>query len=509
MDTGDSVTEIHPLYRKRAEQWKRCRDCIEGSDAVKGEGQLYLPSVPGQSGGEYTAFQRRGDFYPAATHTHRSFMGMFFARDPIVSNIPEWLYFDSVGILSFCRSVCDQLLSVGRVGMLIDYSEHTAPDSPPRPYVSSYTTESITNWKTVKIKGKEILTLVVLKEQVPKPLKFGHATSTVYRVLKLEVVEEQGPDPVYVQEIHAAENIDDNAAGDADYKIEKIMIPRTPNGKALSFIPFYFTGVFDLKPDPDVPPLLPVVDINLSHYRTSAMLEHARHYAALPTAWVAGFEGTHLQLGPENVWVTDNVQARAGFLELSGTGLAGLENGIEHKERQMALVGSRLLEKDKAGTESGDSLRVRKSGEQTIVAALGNNISKTLDDVVRQVLEFENMGAAADEEQPYFQLSVDNSPIDLPPGMVQTLAGAVSDGLIAHETYFNIMQKMGIVKATKTFEEELELINQGITRRRALEQEGDAEAGNPVDHSNPPAQYPPAQLKQNPKQNAKPKPPAR
>ena len=39
------VSTEHSLYSKRAKQWQLIRDCIEGEDAVKAKGEVYLPKT--------------------------------------------------------------------------------------------------------------------------------------------------------------------------------------------------------------------------------------------------------------------------------------------------------------------------------------------------------------------------------------------------------------------------------------------------------------------------------
>ncbi|MCP4248318.1 MAG: DUF4055 domain-containing protein, partial [bacterium] len=59
-------------------------------------------------------------------------------------------------------------------------------------------------------------------------------------------------------------------------------------GRRITFIPFIFLGPKDNRAAPAKPPLLDLVNLNLSHYRSSADFEHGAHFTGLPTPVVTG-----------------------------------------------------------------------------------------------------------------------------------------------------------------------------------------------------------------------------
>jgi hypothetical protein len=107
--------------------------------------------------------------------------------------------------------------------------------------------------------------LVVLSEQaeVTTGDPFVEKSSERFRVLLLD---EEG---YYKVEIWSD--------GRDGYQITDEFFP-TRRGERLAFIPFTFLGPVSIKPYVAKPPLLDLVDVNLSHYRTSADLEHGRHW---------------------------------------------------------------------------------------------------------------------------------------------------------------------------------------------------------------------------------------
>jgi len=56
-----------------------------------------------------------------------------------------------------------------------------------------------------------------------------------------------------------------------------------------------------------------------------------------------------------------NADAKVGYLEFSGQGLGALEKALDHKEKLMAILGSRLLEGQPARPKPPTAVRLRQS----------------------------------------------------------------------------------------------------------------------------------------------------
>ena len=79
-----AVDNTHSQYNAKATMWERCRDCCEGSDAVKAKGQKYLPQLTDQTPNEYEAYKARANFYGATGRTVNGLAGMVFRKEPKV-----------------------------------------------------------------------------------------------------------------------------------------------------------------------------------------------------------------------------------------------------------------------------------------------------------------------------------------------------------------------------------------------------------------------------------------
>ena len=74
-----------PEYEAALPRWQRCRDCFEGSDAVKARATAYLPTLEGHKGSssqKYDAYKTRAVFYNAPARTVAGLLGSVFRAAP-------------------------------------------------------------------------------------------------------------------------------------------------------------------------------------------------------------------------------------------------------------------------------------------------------------------------------------------------------------------------------------------------------------------------------------------
>src|SRR5699024_4129372 len=68
---------------------------------------------------------------------------------------------------SYAKDVVREVIGVGRAGTLVDWESGSATGEhvERRAYAVLYQTEQIINWRTERVNGRNVLSLVVLKEQ--------------------------------------------------------------------------------------------------------------------------------------------------------------------------------------------------------------------------------------------------------------------------------------------------------------------------------------------------------
>ena len=448
----------------------RARDVIAGEDAVKLGGIKYLPRLDSQSENEYLGYKSRACFFNATSRTCDGFLGLLFRRDPEVK-LPDRhagvggalrVFTDDVDLMgtslfTFCKGVVGEVLALGRCGTLIDWQA----DGESRAYVVRYAAEDILNWQTQRINGRNVVTMIALREMVERPDTLDpfilKITETV-RVLKLDQLPEGSTR--YLVEIWQNNPADKNAG----WTLTETRVPLRL-GKPLPLIPFVFHGPRNALPDVDKMPLADIIHVNLDHYRLDADYKHGLHFTALPTAWVAGFDKKDdLHIGSSTAWVSDTVGAVAGFLEFKGHGLSTFENAQSRDERLMALLGSRMLEDTKRVGETADAIELRQAGENSILMTLALSLSDSISQVLRWVYWWnstEPFPEDVSEDLVLLQINTDFTAKGLTSLELTAIVSAWQAGAISQATMFDLFRKGEVLPTGRTDAEEKNLVHAG------------------------------------------------
>ncbi len=443
-------------YEEWIERWNRCRDVAEGEDKVKEGRTAYLPRLTGQEAGEYEAYLKRAVFYGATGRTIQGLAGMIMRKHPTIS-VPSSMEsaLQSIGpsgesILELITASVEEELTVGRIGALVDSHDDGTP------YVCLYYAENIISWQTQVMNGVKRLSLIVIREVndvYNAEDEFVKECEDVYRVLRLI-------NGVYTVQIWKEREVK-GADGQtySEWYIDEEITPTLIGGATLDYIPF----VLDESDPDDVtkPPLLDLVNLNLAHYRNSADYEHGLHFTALPTAWVAGFDvdKTVLKIGSSRAWVSKNPDAKAGFLEFSGQGLAAISNAMASKQTQMAILGARMLEEQKRQAETAEALKIRQGGDSSVLA----NISQGVGEMWTRVLKIlAHWSRAADIESIDVQMNQDFNVGAIDSDTLRSLIEAVQSGNMSWSVFYHQMERGEVYPAGHTPEIERQLIELGF-----------------------------------------------
>lgn len=477
------VDTKHKNYNEREGQWARCRDAAEGEDAVKGSGAKYLPMLSGQRHSEYNAYRNRACFYSATERTIQGLSGAILRKAPQIDwpendrDRLERVGYKNEPFTRLIKAAVDDVLEVGRIGFLVD----AFPDQPA--YITTYPTESIVNWSTMPKEGREVVDMVVVSEEVDEVSAedpFEVEDKVQYRVLRLGdeaafVRNEKGEitglqngfresdieEPFYYQEVWVEDRKTDD--GNRKWTFSHFTVPRTVGGRLLREIPFVFIGPTGQDPNPEKPPLLDLVNVNLSHYRNSADLEHGLHFTALPTPWAAGFKmsdgASALRVGSGTAWISEYPEAKCGMLEFRGQGLQAIETRMGDKKKDMAVLGARMLEQQKVGVEAADTVRLRQAGEHSALANIAISVSQGLTKVLRWVRQWDT---TAKVDSVGLELSRDFDLLRIDAQLLVQLMASLQGGLISWDTWVHNLARGEILPDGRTAKEEAALIGEGL-----------------------------------------------
>jgi hypothetical protein len=467
-EQNTGVRTQHPLYMATLDKWIRCRAVSDGQDAVHHGKEHFLPRLKEQENEDYDAYVMRTPFYNATWRTIAGLSGMMFRKEPKIDAADALLELckdvtlSGVSLTDLAKTVAIESMEVGRVGLLVDYPQTdptlTRADAPTmnlQPTMNLYRAESIINWRTKMVANKQVLALVVLAEQHSEQVDdFTEKVEMRYRALDLvaaPTVDGQRTLPLRYRV--RMFRIDDKG------KDEQVGVDLYPqmDGKAMDFIPFTFIGTDDTTPEVDDPPLIDLVNMNLSHYRTSADYEHGCHFTGLPTAVIAGYRvepqenGTteKFSIGSPTAWVFPDAAAHANYLEFTGQGLGALQTNLERKEQQMAVLGARMLEALKRGVESAQTASIHRVGEESALTSIAQTVSAGLTKALQWYARWASL-----DDNATIELNRDFYPAPMDPMMLQQLVAAWQAGAFGYDTLFANLKQGELIAPERTVEDE-------------------------------------------------------
>lgn len=457
--------EEHPDYKKRKAQWKLIRDCVEGEDAIKEAGELYLPRAVGMSNERYASYLSRPAFVNYVDQTLEGTHGMIFRRAPMAS-IPEKLkdFMENVNregdnMYQFASDTVYDIMQTNFGGYLVDYPP--APDKinvagadklGVRPYVTFYKAESIINWRFELINGTNVPIMIVLREVVEANRTdnpYVHDITYQYRVLRIE-------NGIYKQTLFKP---------DTEKTYEEIDIPIKVNYGDLNYIPF----VFAPSSTPEKPMLKDIANVNISHFKKTADYENGIHLTTIPTGVVTGEEpqvdeNKNIQpiyLGADNFLMFPNENAKVFTLCYAGEGLTHVETALDKSELQMVVLGSRIITPEKGISETAESANIHRAGENAKLATFAHNMSNCLAKVLDIVSEFMGVKAVCK-----YELNTDYETQGFDANALNSMVNLFSVGKVPLIVLYRMMMRGELIDPNMSYEDIvylLDLENAGLS----------------------------------------------
>lgn len=460
------INTKHPSYTNNIDKWNKCRDTYAGEEAIKDKNETYLPllsSMSSASDKKYIAYKNRAMFYAATARTVDGLVGMVL-RKPIQDTIPDKyenykidITTTGISLENFVKQLLSEVTLTARAGILVDHNGE-------RSYTVLFPTENIINWRVDEETGKPTMIVLLEYEEIIDPDdKFSIAVKEVYRELYID--EETGKYNVSLWRKKDTQK--------DEYEEEKLDTP-TVRGKTMDEIPFIFITPEGTDSDIQKPLLLDMINVNLSHYRTSADLEHGRHFTALPTPYVFGVrqvqdkEGnvTPINIGSETCIVSEESGGSAGYMEFTGQGLSALERAMTEKSEYMAILGATMLQVQKKAAEAADTVRLNRSGDSSSMISVISSCESAMNQALQYMINWESI---VNEGSVTVDINKDLLDSTIDPQTITALVSSWQGGAISHETLLHNFQKGEILPDDIDIEEELNRIDE-----EAPDDEGEA-----------------------------------
>lgn len=459
------VDTPHPQYDDALKKWERCRDAFEGTDAIKGNAATYLPPLsPQMKSNDYKHLVDRALWFGATERTVKGLAGAVM-RKPVQVEVPTLMEDElndvtltGVPLQSFCYSVIEDMLAVGRTGVLIDM-----PVNGTRPYLVQYNAEDIVNWRTQRFDGEQILTLLVLRETALQEDQdeFGHEAVERYRVLRLGPPEEYedwfyATDVVsnsffkYTQQVYIKVKRD----GQEEWEPQFPVLP-LKQGEPLDRIPFTLFNATSLDLPIEKPPLLDLVDHNLSHFKNSADHERSLYFCGAPAWFFKGIPaGTEIVLGSSRAIISEHPDADGKIIEANANAVGALREALQQKERKLSVLGAALLDEPKKAAEAAETLRIRQASGQATLRAMAQTGSDGMERVFKLWAEWE----ALDPDAVSLRYNNDFVDATLTPEQIRVYLEMLIKGAISRQTFYSLLEGGELTRPGVTYEEELAAI---------------------------------------------------
>lgn len=462
-----SAKSIHPLYTAMMDAWEIGRDSYGGESVIKGKGTKYLPATSGQvqdgqgtdtqSIGEksYQAYKTRAVYPDIYKEAVEAAIGIMHRKPPQIElpaameDMKEDATLLGESIEMLLRKINVRQLMTGRIGILGDIR---LDGEAPRPVITTYNELAIRNWDDTSVSQDDVdLRLVVLDESgYEMEADYSWVYKERYRVLALVQGEDGSLEPAPTGDYATALLEAEAEIRGAAFTTPELM------GQPLSQIPFAFVNSKDISPTPDLPPLLGLANLCLAIYRGEADYRQNLFMQGQDTLVRIG-----AQAGDDEA-VRTGAGARidvplggdAKYIGVSSNGLPEQRQALENDYARAVQKSGQLLDATSRAKESGDALRIRVAAQTATLPQIAKAGAAGLEKVLKAMAEW--FGANPDEV--VVKPNLDFTDEDLNgQTLVQIMQAKGLGAPIADESVHSWMAEQGLT--TKTYEDELELIN--------------------------------------------------
>jgi len=431
------VSDTNSEYQKNIDKWELTRRAADGP--TQKEAREYIPRRTHEDEHQWQIRLEKAIYTNYTGRTREGLKGAIFRLEPRIE-LPddmEFMIYNADGsgqsLTQVAKLAADEVMVTGRFGMLADYplveDGMTAEQIRMlelQPHIATYNAESIINWHTHVIGGKQKLGMLVLKEL--KPVHYDEFTweyEDQYRVLRLG---EYG----YTQQLY-------NKDGDP---ITDELVVKDYAGQPFNYIPFHFIGANNNLPTVDEPILYDIARVNIGHFRNSADHENNLSVHGGGTLVISTDMSPEqfISANPGGITVGENAGlilsegGKAELLQLSAS--SAIKDEMEHKETMMAQIGAKIIRRQAGAQMTAEEARIQATSENSMLDTLVGNINEAIENVLYDCARF----VSSTEPEINFALNNDFWQDDISPQEIMAMIQGYDAG---------VMPKVDIVRRLK------------------------------------------------------------
>jgi len=475
------VSNKHPAWEEREYSWYLVRTAMKGQSAIKRNNTLFLPmptammlldtnpaalsrrneiydtyqqspfletrSPNYHPNLAYASYKARAQFPEITSSMGRGLVGIAIKKDPIVELPNEMLYMldesataSGENLLEFFKYVVGELLQTGRMPISLDIDPVNN-----RPYIVSYIAESLINWRAGYVDGNTVFQWAVFEEQVYdiddniENDIFSNETESQWRLLSL--INNKFTLSVY----------------DDENDIEEQTIPEI-RGKTLPYVPLVVIGSTNFDAAPDLVPLEGVADISVHIYMKSADIGQSEFMTANPTLVYTGVDPKDAPtiIGPTVALAFPNPQAKAYYVETSGSGIGAMQKSVDQLFKQAEGEAKALLGISSSANESSETVKLKQEASAATLKTVVDMAAKGIEKLLKMAADWMGLNPATVS----FKANLEFSELSLSAQEITALLQCCLNNKLSDEAFFWNMQGAGLISEERTFQEEQDAIEQ-------------------------------------------------
>jgi hypothetical protein len=413
-------------------------------------------------------YRERAIFYAFAAQTVQGLLGTMFRKDPKLS-VPDTLSYvrhnaDGAGNSLYQQSqgLCDDVIRKSRAGLYVSF-----PPTPERGVsqqdmiegrfvatIHRLEPEQVINWRTTTIGARTKLSLVVIRETKEKTDRYAVDTFETIRELYLD---ENG---FYAERFWSNEN--------GSWEVLSTAQPTDAQGNRWGEIPFIFVGAENNDTSVDRPVMLPLVEVNIGHYRNSADWEDSVWYSGQPQPYMVGMTSDHVEMmAQEGMYVgSRNI---LGVPDGGSFGFAApppnplVRQAMQDKVEMMLALGARLLQPGSAAKTATEVAGIREA-QHSVLSLIAANVSEAYTQALQWAATYMGVAPGPEMDEIYYAINQDYAVADASPQELQAMMAGFVQGSIPISDYVRYMQRIGHFDGEKSDEDYGDILSQsGMT----------------------------------------------
>lgn len=404
---------------------------LGGTKAMRSAGEQYLPKWPNEDAEGYKCRLAVATLFPALGRTIEVLAAKPFSKpvtlgEDVPERIKVWaenVDLSGRNLHSFASEVCQEALGYGMSGILVDYPRAgnlvTKADEAAagvRPYFVQIHPKNILGWLPKNAASVDGLTQLRLLESASVPTgEFDTKEIEQVRVLG------RGTWQTWRQ------------------NEKKEWVLHDDGITTLKTIPFVLVYGHRLGYMAARPPLLELAHANVEHWQSKSDQQNILHVARVPILFARMLGDSAITVGAGSAVKSEHPDGDLKFVEHTGAAIEAGRMSILDLEDRMRQAGAELLVIKPGNVTESQTLADNEQGSCALQKVAGN-----LEDALDQAMQFmaDWVGEAQGGHVTVFK---DFGAATLAEASAELLFKSASGGKISGETYFNELQRRGIV----------------------------------------------------------------